>query len=116
MSATVSRRENTIVAWHEVPGKAPSKAPSRRVRYDRAQLIPEEFLVELSPESSDRRARLHNQTVPYGTALLGLGCPRHFVPVYDRIVPPDISPFFFGPLPPLATWTFNTIITDISVF
>jgi hypothetical protein len=32
-----------IVAWHEVPGKRPSKEPSRRVRYDRAQLIPEVF-------------------------------------------------------------------------
>ena len=29
-----------IVAWHEVPGKASSKEPSRRVRYDRAPLIP----------------------------------------------------------------------------
>jgi hypothetical protein len=34
-----------IVAWHEVPGKTPSKEPSRRVRYDRAQLVPEVFLV-----------------------------------------------------------------------
>ena len=29
-----------------------------------------------------------NHTVPYGTALLGWGCPRHFVPGYDRTVPP----------------------------
>ena len=35
-----------IVAWHEVPGKRPPKEPSRRVRYDRAQLIPKVFLVE----------------------------------------------------------------------
>ena len=28
-------------------GKRPSKEPSRRVRYDRAQLIPEVFLVEM---------------------------------------------------------------------
>ena len=41
-----SRRDSTIVAWHEVPGKRPPKEPSRRVRYDRAQLIPEVFLVE----------------------------------------------------------------------
>jgi hypothetical protein len=33
-----------ILAWHEVPGKAPSKEPSRRVRYEGAQLIPEVFL------------------------------------------------------------------------
>jgi hypothetical protein len=29
-----------------------------------------------------------NQTVPYGTALLGGTCPRHYVPGYDRTVPP----------------------------
>src|SRR5580704_15521332 len=29
-----------------------------------------------------------NHTVPYGTALLGWRCPRHFVPGYDRTVPP----------------------------
>src|SRR5580704_7766034 len=33
----MSRRDNAIVAWHEVPGKAHPKEPSRRVRYDRAQ-------------------------------------------------------------------------------
>ena len=32
-----------------------------------------------------------NQTVPYGTALLGWRCPRHFVPGYDRTVPPGLS-------------------------
>ena len=31
----MSRRDDAIVAWHEVPGRAPSpKEPSRRVRYD----------------------------------------------------------------------------------
>jgi hypothetical protein len=35
-----------IVARYEVPGKRPLKEPSRRVRYDRALLIPEVFLVE----------------------------------------------------------------------
>jgi len=29
-----------------------------------------------------------NHTVPYGTALLRWRCPRHFVPGYDRTVPP----------------------------
>jgi hypothetical protein len=29
-----------------------------------------------------------NHTVPYGTALFGRRCPRHFVPGYDRVVPP----------------------------
>jgi hypothetical protein len=29
---------------------------------------------------------------PYPTGrLFGVGCPRHFVPGYDRTVPPDIS-------------------------
>jgi hypothetical protein len=36
-----------IVARHEVPGKDPSKEPSRRVRYDRVQLIPQVFLIEI---------------------------------------------------------------------
>ncbi len=36
-----------IVARHEVPGMTPSQEPSRRVRYDRAQLIPQVFLVEV---------------------------------------------------------------------
>jgi hypothetical protein len=31
--------------------------------------------------------------VPYGTVLLGWGCSRHFVPGYDRTVPPGLSPF-----------------------
>jgi hypothetical protein len=36
-----------IVAWHEVPGKGSSpEKPSRRVRYDRAQLNPEAALFE----------------------------------------------------------------------
>ena len=48
MSVSASRRDNTDrslarSAW----GKRPSKEPSRRVRYDRAQLIPEVFLVEM---------------------------------------------------------------------
>ena len=34
-----------IVARHEVPRKRHSKEPSRRVRYDRTQLIPQVFLV-----------------------------------------------------------------------
>src|ERR1700719_794909 len=36
----LSRRDRLIVARHEVPGKRQPKEPSRRVRYDRAQLIP----------------------------------------------------------------------------
>src|ERR1700675_1512303 len=33
-----------------------------------------------------------NHTVPYGTALLGWRCPRHFVPGYDRTVLRDEKP------------------------
>ncbi len=40
-----SRRDSTIVAWHEVPGKHTPKEPPRRAQYDRAQLIPEVFLA-----------------------------------------------------------------------
>jgi hypothetical protein len=29
-----------------------------------------------------------DQTVPYGTALWGWHCPRHFMPGYGRTVPP----------------------------
>ena len=35
-----------IVAWHEVPRECSPRKPSRRVRYDQAQPIPEVFLVE----------------------------------------------------------------------
>ena len=34
-----------------------------------------------------------NHTVPYGTAVLDGRRPRHFVPGYDRTVPPGLSPF-----------------------
>jgi hypothetical protein len=47
----LSQRDRLIVARHEVPGKRPLKEPSRRVRYDRAQLIPHptvEALIKLA--------------------------------------------------------------------
>jgi hypothetical protein len=48
MSASASRRDNTDRSLaRSALGKRPSKEPSRRVRYDRAQLIPEVFLVEM---------------------------------------------------------------------
>ena len=40
-----------IVARHEVPGKAASKEPYRRVRYDR-RLIPELFLMYMDCSST----------------------------------------------------------------
>jgi hypothetical protein len=36
----LSQRDKPIVAWTKCLGKCPPKEPSRRVRYDRAQLIP----------------------------------------------------------------------------
>jgi hypothetical protein len=61
-------RRGLIVARHEVPGNASSKGPSRRVRYDRAQLIPEVFLHKICAvflkelllfQSSNRCAHFH---------------------------------------------------------
>ena len=71
-----------------------SESASRRVRYDRAQLIQKVFLVEMCVFLKFRHAHHRigaytcaNQTVPYGTAPLGWRFPRHFVPGYDRDVP-----------------------------
>ena len=36
----LSRRDGAIVAWHEVPGTAPPKEPSRRVRSDWVGVAP----------------------------------------------------------------------------
>jgi hypothetical protein len=83
-------------AWN---GPTP-KEPSRRARYDRAQTYPRGILSKGVPcflrkaNHSNPRIGAHtgaNQTVPYGTALLMLRCPRHFVPGYDRIVPPGLE-------------------------
>jgi len=49
------------------------------------------FFSYLKRRHSDHRIGVHtcaNHTVPYGTALLGRTCPRHFVPGYHRTVPP----------------------------
>jgi hypothetical protein len=65
------------VAWHEVPGKASSKEPSRRVRYDRAQLIRKVFFGRKF-RHSNHRIGAHtctDHTVPYGTALWGGAVP-----------------------------------------
>jgi hypothetical protein len=101
----LSRRDRLIVARHEVPGKHPSKEPSRRVRNDRAQLVPQVFRDHFySAERyrirnflrSNLRIRAHtcaNHTVPYGTGLLGCAGPRHFVPGYDHAVAPGRKTF-----------------------
>jgi hypothetical protein len=77
------------------------KEPSRRARYDRAQTKSQRcFASKGAPcflrkaNHSNRRIGAHtgaNQTVPCGTALFRSRCPRHFVPGYDRTVPPGLE-------------------------
>src|ERR1700719_1565183 len=90
MSASASRRDNTDrslarSAWESVPRKNRPVG----VRYDRAQLIPEVFLVHMCAvfqfqfsyskfRHSNHRIGAQtctNHTVPYGTALLGGAVP-----------------------------------------
>src|SRR5271156_3864128 len=98
-----SRRDGPIVAWHEVPGKAPPQK-NRPVGHGMigADLIQRYFASKGAPcffrkaNHSNHRIGAHtgaNQTVPYGTALLRWGCPRHF---YDRTVPPGLGRSPFG--------------------
>ena len=48
-----------------------------------------ELLLDVTDRFLNLGARTcANHTVPYGTALLGWRFPRHFVPGYDRTVPP----------------------------
>ena len=80
-------------AWESIP-----ENPSRRVRYDRAQLIPEVFLVQRCAtflllkfrHSNHRSVRTPARIRPYptGRLLWGGAVPRHFVLGYDRTVPP----------------------------
>ena len=85
----LSRRDRLIVARHEVPGKRPSKEPSRRARYDRPQLIPQVFLVEnvrdtafeISSLQSSNRCYTPARIIPcptgrlfWGGALPGTSC------------------------------------------
>src|SRR6202453_5117635 len=76
------------------------KEPSRRARYDQAQTLSQRYLASKGAPCFSRKANHFNhrigahpganQTVPYGTALLRWRCPRHFVPGYDRTVPPGL--------------------------
>jgi hypothetical protein len=90
-----------IVAWHGVPGTA-STERTRPVGYglighsypqpSQRFFWPEmcAHIVVLRKFHSNHHIGAHagtNQTVPYGTALFD-GGPRHFVPSYDRTVPP----------------------------
>ena len=70
-----------IVAWHEVPGKESLEEPSRRVRYDRAQLIPEVFVPgydrTVPPghfEQALVRASPENAFFPLGTRCKTMQC------------------------------------------
>jgi hypothetical protein len=81
-----------------------SKEPSRRVRCDSRRYARRfDDWSELGLRST--------HTVPYGTVLSGWGCSRHFVPGYDRTVPPgqdhapslrDWGPFLRGVIRPLG--------------
>ena len=63
-SANPSCRATPIVAWHEVPReKRASKEPSRRVLYDRAQLI------ELFLNGMDRFLNLRDTETGWSEAL-----------------------------------------------
>jgi hypothetical protein len=73
-------RSQARSAW-----KSPSKVPSRRVRYDRAQPIPEVFLGEMGA-MSNRCAHLHESYRTLRDGSLGWRYSRQFVPGYDRIV------------------------------
>src|SRR5580704_14224317 len=94
-----SQRDSMIVARHEVPGKASPEGPSRRVRYDRAANsgglprkkrvaafrydgpFPEHidffcfyiqnFVIPILQSPNRKAHTCKDQTVPYGTALLG---------------------------------------------
>ena len=73
------RRDRLIVAWHEVPGKRPPKEPSRRVRYDRRQLL--FHVVDRSlnrgqkpfrPSASGRRINLALMSAPTRLSQVGV--------------------------------------------
>jgi hypothetical protein len=86
-----------------VPGTAP---PQKSRRYDQAQILSQRYFALKGVPCFLRRANHSNhrfgahtganQTVPYGTALLRWRGPRHFVPGYDRIVPPGPGAKPFG--------------------
>jgi hypothetical protein len=80
MSESASRRDNTIVAWHEVPGKRPSKENSVSV-FDISSL-----------QSSDLCAHLPESHRTLRDGFSGVALSRHFVPGYDHTVPPGQKP------------------------
>jgi hypothetical protein len=97
-----SKRDGPIVAWHEVPETAPPQK-NRSVGHDNdlAQTLSQRYFASKAAPCFLRRANHSNhrigahtganQTVPYGTALLRWALSRHFVPGYDRAVPPGLG-------------------------
>src|SRR5580704_11184733 len=89
-----SDRSQARSAWNSPT----PKEPSRRARSDQSQTLSQRYFASKGApcflrkaNHSNHRIGAHtgaNQTVPYGTALLRWRCPRHFVPGYDRTVPP----------------------------
>jgi hypothetical protein len=84
-----------MVARHVVPGKAVIRNPCRRVRYE---VLPLSHKRERRP---DRDYSVIATITPFPTGRGPAGYfPRHFVPGYDRSVPPGRSPTIpFGTQP-----------------
>ena len=154
----MSRRDGTIVAWHEVPGTTPPQKsrpvgygvirPGVRtdwsdeisntktekfmlydlfqqtvydiepqLEYHRTPIFQEEYLAlrntaHISTRNTSGFAA-PDHTVPYGTVLSGWRCPRHFVPGYDRAVPPGQKPieppYFVRPASPSVEQVRNAL-------
>ncbi len=103
-----SRRDSPIVAWHEVPGKRPPKELSRRttsiLAWHECPMmfeVMDRFLNTLifsvltsetsSPQYFNHRIEVRTpariRLYPTGR-FLEVAVSRHFVPGYDRTVPP----------------------------
>ncbi len=88
----LSRRDSTMVAWHEVPDDVRCEGPfpkhldffcsyTRKFRHANTSIT----------ESKCAPRQESHRTLRDGS--LGWRCPRHFVPGYDRTVPPGQKPF-----------------------
>ena len=80
---SLSRRDLTMVARHEMPGMGAITDPSGKGRYD--------FVPRLNHAPDQKSAVCRpNHTVPLGRAL-SLTSSRHFMPGYPHSVPPGRS-------------------------
>ena len=85
----MSRRDGAIVAWHEVPGKAPPQK-DRPVGYGAIRASMRRRFDDSSDEISTRNTSGNScgPIIPYPTGRFFRGnFPRHFVPGYDRCCP-----------------------------